>query len=123
MYQLKLLFIPAICALILSCAQPQTEVPVKENLARVDKKEKLTIVIQPYNDLPRSSISFVTEELKKIYSGKIIINPSIPLPKQALNKTKTRYRADSLIKFLSRNTKEGYLTIGLTGKDISTKKS
>jgi len=122
MYQLKLISIPTIWLLILSCSHQQPETKAKENSESLDKKEKLTIFIQPYNDLSNSSVAFVAAELKKIYSGKIIINPSIPLPKAALNNTKTRYRADSLIKFLSRNTKEGYLTIGLTGKDISTTK-
>jgi archaemetzincin len=39
-----------------------------------------------------------------------------------MNRSKTRYRADSLIAYLSKTTKPGFLTIGLTDKDISTTK-
>ncbi|MBK7764266.1 MAG: matrixin family metalloprotease [Bacteroidetes bacterium] len=40
-----------------------------------------------------------------------------------MNVNKTRYRADSLIHYLSRVTAKGHLTIGLTSKDISTTKN
>ena len=35
---------------------------------------------------------------------------------------RNRYRADSLINFLSKHTPDGHITIGLTTKDISTTK-
>jgi archaemetzincin len=39
-----------------------------------------------------------------------------------MNTSQTRYRADTLIKFLSEQTAEGFKTIGLTTKDISVTK-
>lgn len=50
----------------------------------------------------------------------IEIKKSIPFPRQAWYAPRKRYRADSLIKYLSTITPEGHLTIGLTTKDIST---
>ena len=85
-------------------------------------KESVSIIIQPFEGFPASTANFVAEQLKEIYSGEIIINNSIPLPKKALNQLKTRYRADSLIRYLGTFAENGQLIIGLTHKDISTKK-
>lgn len=85
------------------------------------KKRSITIIIQPFNNFPKNNLDYVRSELKKIYSN-ILIKPPIDLPKKSLNANKTRYRADSLIQFLSNQTAEGFLTIGLTEKDISTTK-
>jgi archaemetzincin len=84
-------------------------------------KRPIVILIQPFNDLPLKYINSVETELKKIYS-KVEIKAPIQLPLKAINQSKTRYRADSLIRFLSEHTSTGYLTIGLTTRDISTTK-
>lgn len=60
--------------------------------------------------------------MKKIYSGDVIINNSIVLPQKALVQSRTRYRADSLIRFLRDFAKDGQLIIGVTNRDISTTK-
>jgi archaemetzincin len=85
-------------------------------------KVKLSIIIQPFEGLPISTTNLVAVQLKEIYSGDIIVNKAIPFPKNALNHNKTRYRADSLIRFLGTLVKDGQLIIGLTNKDISTTK-
>jgi|688.fasta_scaffold200058_2 archaemetzincin len=78
-----------------------------------------TIIIQPYDGFPSSSIKEVEGKLKTIYSGNIVINNSVQLPIEAYYKKRNRYRADSLIRILGRNAKEDELIIGLTNKDIS----
>jgi len=81
---------------------------------------KITISIQPLGGFSVADANAVSKELGKIYSGNITVNQPIPIPASALNYNKTRYRADSLIAYLGRKTPKGYLTIGLTDKDIST---
>ncbi|MDZ4664541.1 MAG: Zn-dependent protease [Bacteroidota bacterium] len=81
--------------------------------------KKIIIDLQPFDDLPKEYLNYVHSELKKMYSD-IEIKKSIPLPKLAWYSPRKRYRADSLIRYLSRRTPEGHLTIGLTTKDIST---
>jgi len=81
-----------------------------------------TIIIQPFNGTPDNYIDFVYSELIKIYS-KVKISSPIPLPKSAYYAPRNRYRADSLISFLARETKVGYITLGITHKDISTTKN
>ncbi len=83
---------------------------------------KVIIDIQPFDDLPQEYLDHVYADLKKVYS-EITIKKRIPLPKSTLNWNKTRYRADSLLDFLSERTPKGHLTIGLTTKDISTTKN
>lgn len=85
-------------------------------------KEPLSIVIQPFEGLPPSTANFVKVKLKEIYSGEVTINEPIPLPKKALNQDRSRYRADSLIRFLNSYVKEDQLILGLTSKDISITK-
>ena len=55
--------------------------------------------------------------------SKIEINKPIALPIAALNTTKSRYRADSLLRILNSQTSNGNLTIGITTKDISSTKN
>jgi archaemetzincin len=83
------------------------------------KTNRIVIDLQPFDDLPKEYLNYVHDELKKMYSD-IEIKKPIPLPKKSWYPPRKRYRADSLIKYLSGITPEGHLTIGLTTKDIST---
>jgi archaemetzincin len=98
------------------------EIQNKSKSAASFTNSKITIVIQPFLGFPPSQTTLVEQELKKIYSGPIVVNEPIALPSSALNSSKKRYRADSLIKYLSKKTNKRSLTIGLTDKDISTTK-
>jgi archaemetzincin len=80
------------------------------------------IHLQPFNDFSDKDVHYILNELKKIYPS-IVLNKKISLPKHSLNLAQTRYRADSLLKYLSQQTQNGHLTIGLTNKDISTTKN
>ncbi|WP_261511219.1 matrixin family metalloprotease [Chryseobacterium paludis] len=81
----------------------------------------MIILVQPFKDLNPESVKFVTNEIKKIYPKIKVLEP-LDLPKNAYYNDRRRYKADSIIKFLSEKTKEGFVTIGLTSKDISTTK-
>ena len=79
------------------------------------------INIQPFSDISKEEKDYVFNELKKVYTH-VELNESIELPRSAYYPKRNRYRADSLINYLSRNTADGHVTIGLTTKDISTTK-
>lgn len=85
-------------------------------------KQKLTIVIQPFDKFPQASANYIANQVKKVYSGSVVVKKPINFPINSLNSKRSRYRADSLIRFLSKNTSSGFLSIGLTNKDISTTK-
>ncbi len=83
----------------------------------IQSVEAITIEIQPFEDLPDSYLTYVEMELKKIYD-RVEVKPRIELPKKAFNK-RLRYRADTIIEYLSQITINHHLKMGLTSKDIS----
>jgi archaemetzincin len=93
----------------------KTKPPVSAEKAIVP----ITITVQPFDDLAEERVQYVITELKKVYPA-IEQNKAIPLPDFAYYKPRHRYKADSLLVFLQQQTKNGHVTIGLTGKDIST---
>jgi len=111
-----------IIGLLISCNGLNNESKEPESIYSGNKStKKLSIIIQPFDGMPESTVTIVVKKLKEIYSGEVIINNSITLPKKALNQARTRYRADSLIRYLEDFVKDGQLVIGLTNKDISYK--
>lgn len=110
-------------ALFISCSPICSEVEKPTvNTEKRPAKVKMAIVIQPFEGLTRSTAQLIAEQLKEIYSGEVVVNNTIPLPNIALNYNRTRYRADSLIRYLGTLAKGNQLIIGLTNKDISTTK-
>ena len=121
---MKILFYLTIAFFCIACNQydkKENTKKTKKSLSE-NKNKKVIIAIQPFTDIPKENVDYVAQYLKKIYAN-VIINKPIEFPKNSLNQAKTRHRADSLIRFLSAQTKPGYLTIGLTTRDISTTKN
>ncbi|MBB4806107.1 archaemetzincin [Chryseobacterium defluvii] len=81
----------------------------------------MAILVQPFKDIKPESVNFVTTEIRKVYPNVKVLEAE-DLPENAYYKERNRYRADSIIKVLNSKTKEGYVTIGLTSKDISVTK-
>ncbi|WP_228413920.1 Zn-dependent protease [Chryseobacterium sp. CH21] len=112
MKNIRFLYLLIILLLTYSCSE-------KKNLIK-EKAEKsaVTILIQPFKDVKSETVAKVTEGIKNVYPNVKILN-AIDFPENTYYKERSRYRADSIIKFLSKETKEGFVTIGLTTKDIS----
>ncbi len=91
----------------------------QQNSIQINKPR--AIIIQPFNDLSSSQVAFIYKELKDI-NPNIVLQTSIPLPASAFYKTRNRYRADSLIRFLNKFGSADTVVIGITSKDISTTK-
>jgi len=98
--------------LTLSCSEKKSMVKEKA------EKQGIVILIQPFKDIQPEAVAKVAEGIKKIYP-KVKVLDAIDFPENTYYKERNRYRADSIIKFLSNKTKEGFITIGLTSKDIS----
>jgi archaemetzincin len=90
-----------------------------KNGAKPIGKNNLIIYLQPFDGLSSAQTNYVFNELKKVYAF-IEIKKSIPIPSSAYYPARNRYRADSIINILSRQTASGHKIIGLTNKDIST---
>lgn len=89
--------------------------------AKPQQQSFITINIQPFSDLPAKEANYIASELKKVYPHITLLAP-IKMPAAAFYATRHRYRADSLIHYLARQTPTGHVTIGLTSRDISTTK-
>ena len=79
------------------------------------------IHIQPFAGISRDRVVLVTQQLNAVYPH-FVVNEEIPLPSFAYYPERGRYKADSLLQFLSARTPENDITLGLTDRDISTTK-
>lgn len=98
---------------IFSCSEKQQE--------KVENKKAPTILVQPFKDMAPDRSALIVKRLRKIYPEVEILEP-VDFPENSYYQPRNRYRADSVISFLSRNTEKGCITIGLTSKDISATK-
>ncbi|MCC3216428.1 Zn-dependent protease [Chryseobacterium sp. X308] len=90
----------------------------KDMIAEKAAKPAVTILIQPFKDIKPETVAKVAEGIRNIYPNVKVLD-AIEFPENTYYKERNRYRADSIIKFLNKETKEGFVTIGLTAKDIS----
>lgn len=80
-----------------------------------------TIILQPFDDCPQVLIDSLHLRLEKV-NPDILVRKPIPLPKLSYYPPRNRYRADSLINYLWRRSTTQSVVLGLTTKDISTRK-
>lgn len=85
------------------------------------EKEKITIVLQPFDQFPKEYLQEVHKNLKAVYSS-VDVADNIPFPEDSWNHNRSRRRADALIAYLTTIAGNNQLIIGLTTKDISTSK-
>lgn len=113
----KILFILAVSG----CMPDKQAKNIKERIKRVvvHKQTPLKISIQPFSDLSPELTASVLSGIKSVYPFSEV-RQAIPLPKSTYYAPRNRYKADLLIDFLAQHTSDGYVTIGLTSKDIST---
>jgi len=108
----RFLYLLLVLLLTYSCSE-------KKDIVK-EKKEKpaITILVQPFKDIKPETVAKVAEGIKNVYPNVKILD-AIDFPENTYYKERNRYRADSIIKFLSKETKGDFVTIGLTTKDIS----
>lgn len=80
--------------------------------------------IQPFGEFSSKEAKMIQQEIAEFYHINVTLLKPIELPKNAyINVKSSRYRADTLIRFLRKNIDRNYdFVIGLTDKDISTTK-
>lgn len=88
--------------------------------AKVETK-KIILQLQPFKDIKIDEVKNIAKQIETIYPNVEILS-AIDFPENSYYQPRNRYRADSIIKFLSSQTKENFIKVGLTGKDISATK-
>lgn len=86
---------------------------------KLPSSKKMVYIIQPFEDMNQQEISYIRDELKKTLPN-IFVYPKISLPPSSYYSPRKRYKADSLIQFLSLKHQKDTVLIGLTKHDIST---
>lgn len=84
--------------------------------------KKKVFVLQPFQDFTTKDAIELKEKISS-YNSQIIVSEKVNLPISAYYSPRNRYRADSILKFLSKKYKADTLVIGLTHHDISTTKN
>ena len=86
--------------------------------------EETFVAIQPFGEFNSKEAKMMQQEISEFYHVNVTVLKPIDLPKNAyINVKSSRYRADTLIRFLRKNIDRNYdFVIGLTDKDISTTK-
>ncbi len=82
-----------------------------------------TVVVQPFEGFPDSDLDYVVKRLKVDFTGSVVVREAVPLPKEAYNRPRSRYYADSLLNFLSRRVGRNEKIVGLTHHDMGSKKN
>jgi len=85
------------------------------------KVPDIHIRILPLGKVKESYIKEAYDNIQKI-SAHAALLPAIEIPAMAFYAPRNRYRADSLIRWMSRQAKENEIYIGITMQDISTTK-
>jgi len=78
----------------------------------------ITVVVQPFEGFPDSDLDYVVKRLKVDFTGPVVVREAVPLPKEAYNRPRSRYYADSLLNFLSRRVGRNEKIVGLTHHDM-----
>jgi archaemetzincin len=109
---------------IIACNNRNTDKSVTlTGKKKIQKKEKHSIAILPFRDVDSSLIKELKAGLQKQLTVEVAVLDNTPLPAFAFYKPRQRYIADSLLIFLRQANKNKFeKIIGITEKDISTKK-
>ena len=116
----RFLFFTLTIALNIACTMHDKKIsPTKKIVTQKPKAPKKQIAILPLGNINNETINNMSEIIKRFYTD-IEILPTVNFPASTYYKPRNRYRADSLISWMSRIAKPNQTIIGLTNKDIST---
>lgn len=107
--------------LIVSLSACSGEKPKTEIVSSPGLTQPMTIIVQPFDDFPQMLVDSLTFRIKEI-DPDVVVRKPIPLPESSYYHPRNRYRADSLINYLWRQSTTKSVVLGLTTKDISCRK-
>ncbi len=105
---------------LFSCCENSSTQKIKAPVV-IPKKQQVEILIQPFSDLPVEKSKYVFIKIKEKWPNTRLLR-AVPIPAGAFYKPRNRYRADSLLKWLSPKANINQKIVGITSKDISTTK-
>jgi archaemetzincin len=94
----------------------------KDKLVTTGKKEKVVVYIQPFEKIDEHLLFNLQQRLSQNLNADIKILPTQDFPEGSYYFPKRRYWADSIIYYLQEQSGDKNYYLGVTAKDISTKK-
>lgn len=107
----KLLLLPVLCCVIFCSCNSVPGIPAT----------RTAINIQPFKGTDPAEVAEVADSIRNYYSP-VNVLPAVDMPGFAYYKPRARYKADSILRFLSKRTPKDQVTLGITKSDISTPK-
>lgn len=119
-------FSPLLLPLLLVIAGCNRDTPARSATVQQTSTpvgSQLRIALQPLGFTNQEVLEYVRKAIASTYMAEVILLPSIPLPPHAFTPPRSRYRADTLLRFLDTAVASKYdKVLGLTNRDISTTK-
>ena len=118
----KIIYLLSLAALLWSC---NNKPALDENDNVLCTCPPLTIWLTPFDDFSDAETQLVQKDLLVYFKSTQNLNEAIEIAQRRkltpdlMNDTKTRYRADKIVKYLQKDADEHNIYIGLTHKDIS----
>ncbi|MBA3682619.1 MAG: hypothetical protein H0W73_15880 [Bacteroidetes bacterium] len=112
MSAIKVIALLLIVIIINSCSNKAAD-----NKPGEETNSPVIIDLQPFADIAEEQVNYVYSRLVKIYPN-ITIKKRLLLPAAAYYEKRNRYKADTIINHLRKQTPDGHVTMGLTSKDI-----
>lgn len=113
----KLLFVSMAAVFCLSCTKP-----APRQVSHKPPAPPVRFCIQPFTGISETEVNHVANRIRAFYPT-VQVLPAIDLPTNAYYAPRNRYKADSLLQFLRSYKKDNNLYLGLTSRDISTRKN
>lgn len=101
-----------------SCKQKPASEPKQTAVINIESK---TVVLVPLGKISPKTVLDIKIGLQPIFK-RVNLQGNTRMPKQAFYAPRNRYRADTLIRWMSRRAKENEVYVGITEQDISTTK-
>jgi archaemetzincin len=112
---MKKIFFSFLVVILVSC-QPEDRIPGSSQ--KISKNET-SVMVLPLGKTTPQFISETFAAMKKVLPDVVLLNKE-EMPRSAYYAPRKRYRADTLIHWMSNRAKKGEVYVGITMQDIST---
>jgi len=118
---MRIFFLIALLVIVAGCKPGSEKTNQPDPNKEVREEKPVSIKLLPLGKINAALISTTLSDLKKIVSD-VELLPHEEMPRSAFYAPRNRYRADTLIDWMSERAKNDEVYVGLTMQDISTTK-
>ena len=94
---------------------------LSQSACKHSKESRRVIVLQPFSKFLQEEAQHIATQIR-LLGAEVILKGNINIPKSCYYSPRDRYRADSLIRYLSKRVGKDSIIAGILNEDISTTK-